>query len=68
MDESQTSSRVWLITGCSSGFGAALAAALAQATHQQTQLLVLLVLAEAAEVQEMVGQVVLQEQVAQESL
>jgi NAD(P)-dependent dehydrogenase (short-subunit alcohol dehydrogenase family) len=27
MDESQTSSRVWLITGCSSGFGAALAAA-----------------------------------------
>ena len=27
MDESQTSSRVWLITGCSNGFGAALAAA-----------------------------------------
>jgi NADP-dependent 3-hydroxy acid dehydrogenase YdfG len=26
MDDSQTSSRVWLITGCSSGFGAALAA------------------------------------------
>ena len=28
MDEPTTSSRVWLITGCSSGFGAALAAAL----------------------------------------
>ena len=27
MDETKTSSRVWLITGCSSGFGAALAAA-----------------------------------------
>jgi NAD(P)-dependent dehydrogenase (short-subunit alcohol dehydrogenase family) len=34
MDNSQTSARVWFITGCSSGFGAALAAAVLARGHR----------------------------------